>query len=96
MLRPALLAAICALAVARMAAAQARDSHPPCESSSQSAAVFVGVTGAPVKRWVRFPDHPPVDRMKRVGCENPITPQSVFVNHTTETIATVNTKVARS
>ncbi len=32
----------------------------PCESLSQSAAVFVGVAGAPVTRWVQLPNHPPI------------------------------------
>jgi hypothetical protein len=32
----------------------------PCESYSESAAVFTGVAGAPVKRWVQLPDHPPL------------------------------------
>ena len=35
----------------------------PCESFSESVAVFVGVAGAPVMRWVQLPDHPAL-RMK--------------------------------
>jgi hypothetical protein len=32
----------------------------PCESFSESAAVFVGVAGPPVMRWVQLPNHPPL------------------------------------
>jgi hypothetical protein len=36
----------------------ASDDRLPCQELSQSEAVFVGVARAPVKRWIRLPDHP--------------------------------------
>jgi hypothetical protein len=33
----------------------------PCEQYSRSAAVFVGIAGAPVKRVVQLPYHPPLE-----------------------------------
>jgi hypothetical protein len=52
----------CALLLASAADAQ-RTRTPigqqvPCESYSDSAAVFIAVAGAPVDRWVQLPDHP--------------------------------------
>lgn len=46
------------LAVALLPSMAAAQSNPPCESYSQSGAVFIGTAGAPVKRIVQLPDHP--------------------------------------
>jgi hypothetical protein len=52
----------CALLLASTAYAQRTpiEKQLPCESYSQSTAVFIGVAGAPVDRWVQLPDHPPL------------------------------------
>ena len=52
--------AVClaAILLPSMAAAQ---SESPCESYSQSGAVFVGTAGAVVKRIVQLPNHPPIE-----------------------------------
>jgi len=54
--------ALAALLVASHGYAQPRhiEQQLPCESFSASAAVFVGVAGAPVMRWVTLPEHPPI------------------------------------
>ena len=36
------------------------ENQVPCESYSESAAVFIGVAGAPVQRQVQLPNHPPL------------------------------------
>jgi hypothetical protein len=52
----------CALLFASAAYAQGTRTpigqQVPCESYSDSAAVFIAVAGAPVDRWVQLPDHP--------------------------------------
>jgi hypothetical protein len=50
----------CAWLHAAAGSAQPRDPFP-CEEYSRAAAVFVGVAGAPVKRWIQLPDHPPLE-----------------------------------
>lgn len=50
----------CALALLPGTAHAQPGSELPCQEYSQSAAVFVGVAAAPVKRWVQLPDHPPL------------------------------------
>jgi hypothetical protein len=50
----------------------------PCESFSQSAAVFVGVASPPVQRWVQLPNHPPL-QMKLT----PITVERAYVGVST-------------
>jgi hypothetical protein len=49
---------LAALLLPSMAAGQ---SDAPCESYSQSGAVFVGTAGAVVKRIVQLSDHPPIE-----------------------------------
>lgn len=55
-----LVASACLLASAGYAQHTPIEKQLPCESLSESAAVFVGVAGAPVMRWVRMPDQPAV------------------------------------
>jgi hypothetical protein len=54
----------CALLFASAAYAQRTrtpiEQQVPCESYSDSAAVFIAVASAPVDRWVQLPDHPPL------------------------------------
>jgi hypothetical protein len=53
----------CAPAVclaAALVSSSAAQSSVPCEEYSRSAAVFIGTAGAPVKRVVHLPDHPPL------------------------------------
>jgi hypothetical protein len=54
---------MCALLLASAAYPQHTpiEKQLPCESYSQSAAVFIGVASAPVKRWVQLPNHPPIE-----------------------------------
>ena len=52
--------AIC-LAAILLSSMSAGQSDVPCESYSQSGAVFVGPAGAVVKRIVQLPDHPPIE-----------------------------------
>ena len=54
------LLAACAWLHAAPGSAQPRNPFP-CEEYSRAAAVFVGVAGAPVKRWIQLPDHPPLE-----------------------------------
>ena len=53
----------------------------PCESLSQSAAVFVGVASPPVQRWVQLPNHPPI-QMKLT----PITVEHAYIGVRTPVI----------
>lgn len=50
----------------------------PCEAYSRSAAVFIGVAGAPVRRLVRLPEHPPLE-MKLT----PVTVERAYVGVST-------------
>ena len=72
----------CALLLASAAFAQ-RTRTPiqqqlPCESYSDSVAVFVGVAGAPVNRSVQLPDHPPLQMTL-----TPMTVERAYVGVTT-------------
>jgi hypothetical protein len=49
------------LAAALLPSIAAAQSNPPCESYSQSTAVFVGTAGAPVRRIVQLQSHPPIE-----------------------------------
>ena len=48
------------LAAALLPSAVAGQSNAPCEAYSRSGAVFIGTAGAPFKRIVQLPDHPPL------------------------------------
>jgi hypothetical protein len=60
MFRTRLVSALC-LAATLLPSAVAAQPDVPCEQYSQSAAVFVGTAGAPVKRMVQLPYHPPLE-----------------------------------
>jgi hypothetical protein len=66
---------LAAILLPSMAAGQ---SDVPCESYSQSGAVFVGTAGAVVKRIVQLPDHPPIE-MKLT----PVAVEQVYLGVTT-------------
>ena len=66
----------CALLLASTAYAQRTrtsiDKQLPCESYSDSAAVFIGVASAPVNRWVKLPG-----QLDRSGAESPPIPMTL-------------------
>jgi hypothetical protein len=64
-----------------LAYAQPRDQQAPCEAYSQSVSVFIGQAGAPVRRSVQLPGHPPL-----VMTVTPVAVERAFLGVTTSII----------
>jgi hypothetical protein len=67
----------CVSVLSSITYAQPSDRQTPCEAFSQSNAVFVGEAGAPVRRWVQIPKHPPI-----VMTLTPMTVEQVYLGDT--------------